>query len=79
MRIYQLLSSTYIGAESYDYVNAVATDADGNVFVAGNTISKNFPTTKMPTARPSMEALPMVLSSGGASKMRFLHFSGVRL
>lgn len=42
----KILNSTYIGAESYDYVNGVATDADGNVFAAGNTISKNFPTTK---------------------------------
>src|SRR5581483_11536272 len=35
--------STYIGGDSEDIIHAVATDLTGNVYVAGETTSSNFP------------------------------------
>lgn len=40
-----LVYSTYLGGESADVATAVATDAQGNVYVAGNTDSASFPVT----------------------------------
>lgn len=37
--------STFLGGSSADAANAVATDAAGSVYVAGETTSTNFPTT----------------------------------
>jgi len=39
-----LLASTYLGGGGYDLINAMALDTAGNVYVAGNTRSTNFPT-----------------------------------
>jgi uncharacterized protein (TIGR03437 family) len=40
-----LIYSTYLGGDSVDIANAVATDAQGNVYIAGQTVSSNFPAT----------------------------------
>jgi uncharacterized protein (TIGR03437 family) len=37
--------STYLGGDGEDIIHAVATDFDGNVYVAGETTSSNFPVT----------------------------------
>lgn len=42
----KLSASTYFGADSYDYAMAAATDDNGNLFVAGHTISKKLFTTE---------------------------------
>jgi len=40
-----LLSSTYLGGNSYDNAQAIAVDQSGNVYIAGYTGSDPFPTT----------------------------------
>jgi len=39
----QLLYSTYLGGTNYDIGTAIAVDAAGNAYVAGDTLSTNFP------------------------------------
>ncbi len=40
----QLVYSTYLGGNSADTVNAIAVDASGSAYVAGTTLSTDFPT-----------------------------------
>jgi uncharacterized protein (TIGR03437 family) len=40
-----VLWATYLGGSGFDAGNAIAVDAAGNVYVAGETSSKNFPVT----------------------------------
>jgi hypothetical protein len=40
----QLLFSAYLGGKENDYGNAIAVDAAGNAYLAGQTLSTNFPT-----------------------------------
>jgi hypothetical protein len=43
-----LPASTFLGGGNEDYANAMALDANGNIYVVGFTLSRDFPTT--PTA-----------------------------
>ncbi|UCE40120.1 MAG: DUF2867 domain-containing protein [Candidatus Aminicenantes bacterium] len=39
-------ASTYLGGKGHEFCEAIAVDNDGNIYVAGNTHSLNFPTTE---------------------------------
>jgi len=41
-----LVYSTYLGGTANDYGNGIAIDAEGDAYIAGQTYSTNFPTTK---------------------------------
>lgn len=40
-----LVYSTYLGGNGYDFINAIAVDANGTAFVTGHTDATNFPVT----------------------------------
>src|SRR5713226_5107469 len=42
---YSLRYGTYLGGRHKDSVNAIAVDIDGNAYVAGTTLSVDFPST----------------------------------
>ena len=42
----QLLYSTYLGGQRDDIATAIAIDPEGNAYIAGSTLSTNFPTTQ---------------------------------
>ena len=41
----QVVYSTYLGGSGYDAVNAIAVDASNNIYLAGSTLSSDFPVT----------------------------------
>jgi len=43
-----LIYSTYLGGDSVDIANAIAADAQGNVYMAGQTVSSNSPLNNPP-------------------------------
>lgn len=57
-----VLAATYLGGNSWETVSSVASDAAGNIYVAGETSSENFPTT----ANALWTALPVPLWSTGS-------------
>src|SRR5579863_247003 len=63
-----LLYSTYLGGGSADYGNAIAVDSSGNAYIAGDTLSSNFPVVgaAQPVFGGSQDAFVTELSSTGA-------------
>ena len=56
--------STYLGGDGEDIVHAVATDFAGNVYLAGETTSSNFPVTAgaFQTSASKASSYPTLLS-----------------
>jgi photosystem II stability/assembly factor-like uncharacterized protein len=48
-----LLFSTYLGGSGDEFGNGIAVDDSGNIYVAGNTASRNFPTQNAFQAAPN--------------------------
>ena len=75
-----LLRSTYLGGSGFDQILAIATDGGGNAFVAGQTISINFPGTTggaQPTnAGGSVDAFVARLSSDLGTLNRATYLGG---
>lgn len=59
-----LLASTYLGGSGYDGTESIAIDQDGNIFVAGNTSSLDFPITE-----DAYQSLSLGYSVGFVSKL----------
>jgi YVTN family beta-propeller protein len=65
-----LLYSTYLGGSANDFGNAIAVDPGGDVYVAGDTLSPNFPLGSRPlqgALRGTSDAFVAKLSASGAA------------
>lgn len=68
----RLLYATYLGGTSQDYVNSIAVDSTGNVYVAGFTSSSDFPVTAG-AYRTSGSGFITKLSSDGSTAIYSTH------
>jgi hypothetical protein len=61
--------STLLGGDKDDYVNTIAVDGSGNVYVGGSTMSTNFPTTNgfNTTRSGSFDGFVTKIAASGAS------------
>jgi hypothetical protein len=63
----QLVYATYFGGNNYEYAKDIAVDAAGNAYVAGTTLSSNFPTVHALRASASgAEGFVVKLDPAGA-------------
>jgi hypothetical protein len=62
-----LLVSTYLGGNGEDFSNGIANDGSGNIYVAGNTGSSNFPIANaiIPTSSSSSNLYVTKIASDG--------------
>jgi hypothetical protein len=76
----QMIFSTYWGGNGSDYVERLATDAQGNVYVTGHTSSSNFRTTPgafQPSHRGMVDGFVSKLSPNGTSVVWSTYLGGV--
>jgi uncharacterized protein (TIGR03437 family) len=73
----KLVYSTYLGGSLDDQGNAIAVDKDGNAFIAGQTLSLNFPTVSpVAPARGGGDAFVCKLSPDGAKLIYSTNLGG---
>jgi hypothetical protein len=72
-----LVFSTYVGGSGADTANAIALDASGNSYIAGDTTSLNFPATGFQTANHGgQDAFVAKLSSNGEQLLFSTYLGG---
>lgn len=74
-----LVYSTFLGGDSWEWAAAVDIDAGGNAYVTGTTASSNFPTTPgsvQPGKNPVDEAFVIKLNSMGSDLVYGTHMGG---
>ncbi|MCC7496862.1 MAG: SBBP repeat-containing protein [Bryobacterales bacterium] len=73
-----LTYSTYLGGSGYDSGNAIAVDAGGNVYVAGETDSSNFPLRNALQLRPGgvADAFVVKLAADGFTEVYATYLGG---
>ena len=74
-----LVYSTYLGGTADEHLDRVAPDADGNAYLAGLTLSVNFPTTPGAfdtTANGSVDIFVAKLGAGGGSLLYSTYLGG---
>ena len=70
--------STYLGGGSYDSIQAIATDAAGNVYLVGETISGNLASASAPS-RPSRDAFVAKMNSAGTQLLYISYLGAVEM
>ncbi|MCP5109782.1 MAG: hypothetical protein GY953_02985, partial [bacterium] len=60
-----VLWATYLGGEFHDVIHSIAVGADGDVYVAGHTMSLDFPTVNALQAKPSGPGCRLIRSDDG--------------
>jgi hypothetical protein len=72
--------ATYLGGSGYDAGNAIAVDAAGNVYVAGETASQNFPVTAsaaFPNLTTSSDGFVVKLNPAGSQMIYGTYLPGI--
>jgi uncharacterized protein (TIGR03437 family) len=75
-----VLWATYLGGSGYDAGNAIAVDAAGNVYVAGQTASSNFPVTAgaaFPSLTTPSDAFVVKLNPVGSQMIYGTYLPGI--
>jgi uncharacterized protein (TIGR03437 family) len=76
----ELVWATYLGGSGYDAGNAIAVDSAGNVYVAGQTSSNNFPVTAgaaFPSLTTQSDAFVVKLNPAGSQMMYGTYLPGI--
>jgi uncharacterized repeat protein (TIGR01451 family) len=70
--------STFLGGNDADYATGVALDSSGNIYVAGNTLSLNFPTANAyrSTSAGSNDVFVSKLNSSGTTLLYSTYLGG---
>src|SRR5579863_1297939 len=73
-----LVYSTYLGGNYEDLGNAIAIDSAGNAYVAGETVSNNFPTKNafQPTLKGNSNAFVSKLNASGTALIYSTYLGG---
>jgi len=73
-----LVYSTYLGGSNQDYGNGIAVDSSGNAYIAGQTLSPDFPTMNplQPTDRGTSSAFVSKISPGGTALVYSTYLGG---